>query len=114
LCVSRTGADPRHLTLSGSATLTHPAVAGSDRWCENFAGIVFLDVDDTVREVHRHAKQAATYGYTGTVPVNGINSFAIVPTLALDRVRLAVMNQRATVHNAFAPRVERDRRVVPV
>jgi hypothetical protein len=33
-------------------------------------GIAFLDVDDSVREVHGYAKQAAGYGYTG---VRGLN-----------------------------------------
>ena len=33
-------------------------------------GIAFLDVDDTIREVHGYAKQAAAYGYSG---VRGLN-----------------------------------------
>ena len=33
-------------------------------------GIAFLDVDDTVREVHGYAKQGAAFGYTG---VRGLN-----------------------------------------
>jgi hypothetical protein len=33
-------------------------------------GIVFVDVDDTIGEVHRYAKQAAAYGYSG---VRGLN-----------------------------------------
>jgi hypothetical protein len=33
-------------------------------------GIAFLDVDDSIREVHGYAKQAAGYGYTG---VRGLN-----------------------------------------
>jgi hypothetical protein len=33
-------------------------------------GIAFLDVDDSIREVHGHAKQAAAYGYSG---VRGLN-----------------------------------------
>nr|WP_281274876.1 IS1380 family transposase [Georgenia muralis] len=33
-------------------------------------GIAFVDVDDTIREVHGYAKQAAAYGYSG---VRGLN-----------------------------------------
>ena len=33
-------------------------------------GIAFVDVDDTIREVHGYAKQGATYGYSG---VRGLN-----------------------------------------
>lgn len=33
-------------------------------------GIAFLDVDDTVREVYGHAKQAVAYGYTGARGLN--------------------------------------------
>jgi hypothetical protein len=33
-------------------------------------GIAFIDVDDTIREVHGYAKQGAAYGYTG---VRGLN-----------------------------------------
>ncbi len=34
-------------------------------------GVAFLDVDDTIREVHGYAKQAAAYGYSG---VRGLNA----------------------------------------
>lgn len=34
-------------------------------------GIAFLDVDDTIREVHGYAKQAAAFGYSG---VRGLNA----------------------------------------
>ena len=40
------------------------AGAGADQ------GLAFLDVDDTIREVHGYAKQGAGYGYTG---VRGLN-----------------------------------------
>jgi hypothetical protein len=41
-------------------------------------GIAFLDVDDTVREVHGYAKQAAAYGYSG---VRGLNvALAVLST----------------------------------
>jgi len=41
-------------------------------------GIAFVDVDDTIREVHGYRKQAAGFGYTG---VRGLNAqFACVST----------------------------------
>jgi len=41
-------------------------------------GIAFVDLDDTVREVHGYAKQAAGFGYTG---VRGLNvQLAVVST----------------------------------
>jgi len=41
-------------------------------------GIAFIDVDDTIRQVHGYAKQAAGFGYTG---VRGLNvQLAVVST----------------------------------
>lgn len=41
-------------------------------------GIAYLDLDDTIREVHGYAKQGASYGYTG---VRGLNiQLAVVST----------------------------------
>ncbi|MEV5718163.1 hypothetical protein AB0L41_30110 [Amycolatopsis mediterranei] len=37
---------------------------------ENPGGLALIDVDDTIREVHGYAKQAAAYGYSG---VRGLN-----------------------------------------
>lgn len=39
-------------------------------------GIAFLDVDDSIREVHGHAKHAVAYGYTS---VRGLNSQIAAP-----------------------------------
>ena len=33
-------------------------------------GIAFIEVDDTIRQVHGHAKQAAAYGYPGARGLN--------------------------------------------
>jgi hypothetical protein len=52
--------------LAGLAARVPGLVAGAD----TADGIAFVDVDDTVREVHGYAKQAAGYGYTG---VKGLN-----------------------------------------
>jgi hypothetical protein len=55
----------RHL-LAGLTKRVPGVVAGSD----TADGIAFIDVDDTIREVHGYAKQAAAYGYTR---VRGLN-----------------------------------------
>lgn len=41
-------------------------------------GITFVDVDDTIREVHGYAKQGAAYGYSGVKGLNG--QLAVVST----------------------------------
>jgi len=53
--------------------------------------IAFLDVDDTVREVHGHAKQSAAFGYTGqrglNVQLATISSPTAAPVIARARLR---------------------------
>lgn len=51
--------------LAGLSALVPGLLAGGGR-----GGIAFLDVDDTIREVHGYAKQGAAYGYTR---VRGLN-----------------------------------------
>lgn len=46
--------------LAGLAGRVPGLLAGA----EGAEGIAFIDVDDTIREVHGYAKQAAAYGYT--------------------------------------------------
>ena len=54
-------------------------------------GIAFLDVDDTVREVHGYAKQGAAYGYTGqrglNVQLATISTPTAAPVIARARLR---------------------------
>jgi hypothetical protein len=52
--------------LAGLAGRVPGLLAGSD----TAGGMAFIDVDDTVREVHGYAKQAAAYGYSR---VRGLN-----------------------------------------
>jgi len=52
--------------LAGLAQRVPGVLAGAD----GVEGVSFIDVDDTIREVHGYAKQAAAYGYTG---VRGLN-----------------------------------------
>jgi len=44
--------------LAGLATVVPQLLAGVD-------GLAFIDIDDTIREVHGYAKQGAAYGYSG-------------------------------------------------
>ena len=54
-------------------------------------GLSFLDVDDTIREVHGYAKQAAAYGYSGVrglnVAVAVLSTPAAAPVIARARLR---------------------------
>jgi hypothetical protein len=52
--------------LAGLATRTRRLIAGAD----TPEGMAFIDVDDTIRQVHGYAKQAAAYGYSR---VRGLN-----------------------------------------
>lgn len=53
--------------------------------------VTFIDVDDTVREVHGYAKQAAAYGYTGVRGLNvalaAVSSPSAAPVIARARLR---------------------------
>ncbi len=53
--------------------------------------IAFLDVDDTVREVHGYAKQGAAFGYTGVRGLNvqlaTVSTPSVAPVLARARLR---------------------------
>jgi len=54
-------------------------------------GIAFLDVEDSIREVHGHAKQAAAYGYTGVRGLNfqiaALSTPLVAPVVAAARLR---------------------------
>jgi hypothetical protein len=54
-------------------------------------GIAFLDVDDSIREVHGYAKQAAGYGYTGVRGLNfqiaALSTPIAAPVIAAARLR---------------------------
>jgi len=60
--------------LAGLAARVPELLAGGT----DAESIAFLDVDDTVREVHGYAKQGAAYGYSG---VRGLNvQLAVIST----------------------------------
>lgn len=72
--------------LAGLARQVPGLLAGSDA-----DGIAFLDVDDTVGEVHGYAKQGAAFGYTGqrglNVQLATISTPTAAPVIARARLR---------------------------
>ena len=68
--------------------------------CETAAGgYVFLDVDDTIIEVHGHQKQGSGYGYSG---VRGINAF--LATVKTDASAPIIVGQRLRRGACGSPR----------
>jgi hypothetical protein len=63
------------------------------------AGPVFVDVDDTIVEVHGHAKQGAAFGYSG---VRGLN--ALLATVSTESVAPVIAAQRLRKGSAGSPR----------
>jgi hypothetical protein len=80
-------------TFLRSFTFGH--VRQLDRWCRKcVAGtdaMAFIDVDDTIREVHGYAKQGAAYGYSGVKGLNAqiavLSSPLCAPVIAGSRLR---------------------------
>lgn len=72
--------------LAGLAARAPGLLAGADT-----EGIAFLDVDDSIREVHGYAKQAAGYGYTGVRGLNfavaALSTPIVAPVIAAARLR---------------------------
>ena len=66
-----------------------PAVIDSDRDSDVDRGYALVDVDDTVVEVHGHAKQGAGFGYSG---VRGLN--ALLATLTTMTSSPVIVAQR--------------------
>jgi len=70
--------------LAGLAARVPGLLAGAD-------SIAFVDVDDTIREVHGHAKQGAAFGYSGVRGLNiqlaTISSPLAAPVIARARLR---------------------------
>lgn len=73
--------------LAGLARRVPDLIAGAD----TSEGIAFLDVDDTVRQVHGYAKQAAAYGYTRqrglNVQVAALSTPLAAPVITRARLR---------------------------
>lgn len=70
--------------LAGLTARVPGLLAGADR-------MVFVDVDDTIREVHGYSKQAAAFGYSGVRGLNtqlaAVSTPATAPVIAAARLR---------------------------
>jgi len=62
--------------------------------CAGTGGIAFVDVDDTIREVHGYAKAASAFGYSGVRGLNVALATVSTPTAApvIARARLRAGN----------------------
>lgn len=89
------------LALSRLAGLTPPVPAPLPAGDEAGAGVgyAFVDVDDTIIEVHGHAKQGAGFGYTR---VRGLN--ALIATLTTAGHAPLVVAQRLRKGSCGSPR----------
>ena len=80
--------------LAGLTTGVPALIAGA----QNPEGLAFIDVDDTIREVHGYAKQGAAYGYS---KVRGLNAqVAICSTPLAAPVILGARLRRGNVASA--------------
>lgn len=77
--------------------LDAPAASAADS--DAAAGYALLDVDDTIVEVHGHAKQGAGFGYSG---VRGLN--ALLATLTTVTSAPVIVAQRLRKGSAGSPR----------
>jgi hypothetical protein len=70
--------------LAGLASVVPRLLAGTD-------AMAFVDIDDTIREVHGYAKQGAAYGYSGVKGLNAqlavLSSPTCAPVIAASRLR---------------------------
>ncbi len=62
-------------TLSGLAALAPRLLAGTE-------AMAFIDIDDTIRQVHGYQKQGAAYGYSGVKGLNAQIAALSSPTCA--------------------------------
>ena len=78
------------VNLAGEAPIVPAAPEG---------GLVFVDVDDTIIEVHGHQKQGAGFGYSG---VRGIN--ALIATVSTQTTAPVIIAQRLRKGASGSPR----------
>ena len=86
------------IALSGLTRLLD-ASAASDTASDAVAGYELVDVDDTIIEVHGHAKQGAGFGYSG---VRGLN--ALLATVTSTDTAPVVVAQRLRKGSCGSPR----------
>jgi hypothetical protein len=80
-----------------------PAVSGTDGDPVVDRGYALLDVDDTIIEVHGHAKQGAGFGYSGVRGLNALLATLAIP-LASATTAPVVVAQRLRKGAAGSPR----------
>ncbi len=70
--------------LAGLSSAVPRLLTGTD-------GLAFIDIDDTIRQVHGYAKQGAAYGYSGVKGLNAqiavLSSPTCAPVIAASRLR---------------------------
>ena len=86
------------IALAGLTQLLHASVA-SNTGPDAVARYAMLDVDDTIIEVHGHAKQGAGFGYSG---VRGLN--ALLATLTTATAAPVIVAQRLRKGACGSPR----------
>ena len=86
------------LALANLAAL-FPVIGRRDGDLESNDGYALVDVDDTIIEVHGHAKQGAGFGYSG---VRGLN--ALLATLTTATTAPVVVAQRLRKGSTGSPR----------
>lgn len=89
------------IALAGLSRLLGSSSGSSavDDGAEYAAGYALVDVDDTIVEVHGHAKQGAGFGYSG---VRGLN--ALLATLTTATSAPVIVAQRLRKGSAGSPR----------
>ena len=89
----------RFLTnLAGQAPALAPATTGDGTAASNSA-YIFVDVDDTIIDVHGHKKQGSGFGYSG---VRGLN--ALLATVATPESAPVIVAQRLRRGSCGSPR----------
>ena len=92
----------RQLDAVASRFLTNLATQAPQVVGDGTSGRVLVDVDDTIIEVHGHAKQGAGFGYTR---VRGLN--ALLATVTTDTTAPLVVAQRLRKGACGSPRGSR-------
>ncbi len=88
-----------------------PALAGTE------GGLVMVDMDDTIREVHGYQKQAAAFGYSG---VRGLNALLVTitgqdaaPVIAEASLRRGNVRSGDNAHHHLARALSTVREAIP-
>ena len=82
---------PGQVRRAVNTRLLPALAAGVPRLLAGVETLAFVDIDDTIREVHGYAKQGAAYGYSGVKGLNAqlavLSSPTCAPVIAAARLR---------------------------